>query len=43
MRVCLPIFTQDILDSLNLLDINSYNSSASKQQQNLYQLEDIEM
>ena len=30
MRVCLPIFTQDILDSLNLLDINSYTSSASK-------------
>lgn len=28
LRVCLPIFTQDILDSLNCLDLNSSNSKS---------------
>lgn len=30
MRVCLPIFTQDILDSLNMLDLNSSASKSLK-------------
>jgi hypothetical protein len=30
MRVCLPIFAQDILDSLNMLDLNSSASKSLK-------------